>query len=490
MASDSAKKGNNGDDMPWFEEATQCAQTYLATIDDRAVFPLKDALEQLSEFQEAFPETSTDPLAVIQQLDRLGSPATVATTGPRYFGFVTGGILPAATGANILMSAWDQNGSSVVSSPISATLEGVALQWIVEALDLAAPQKSDDTATNNNNNDSMIEGALVTGATMANFTALAAARHHLLKRKGWDVEAQGLFGAPEITVIVGQEVHASLLQALQMVGFGKDRVIRVPVDSNGAILASALPPLDPDQLTLICLQAGNVNTGAFDPALEICEKAKVASAWVHVDGAFGIWVRATETHKHLGTGIELADSWAADAHKWLNVSYDNGIVLCKHPEALKSAMTVHAPYFVTGGQREPNHFSPEQSRRSRGIEVWAALKSLGNQGLRQLVERDCQLATQFANGLREAGFEVLNEVVINQILVAFGNDDETTRRIIAEIQQEGTLWAGPSVWKGRTGMRISVSSWKTTPEDIDRCIAAIVKIAGAALTARPCVGVL
>ena len=480
---------NNNDNMAWFHEATQRAHDYISQIDHRAVFPSEDALANLNQFDEPFPEKPTNPLHVLRQLHTVGSPATVATTGPRYFGFVTGGMLPAATGASILMSAWDQNASSVVNSPIAAALEATALQWIVQALEL----DNNDTTNSDTTTATQLEGALVTGATMANFTALAAARHHLLKRKGWDVEAHGLFGAPEITVIVGQEVHASLLQALQMVGFGKDRVVRVPVDENGAMLASALPPLDPNELTLICLQAGNVNSGAFDPAQEVCKQARQASAWVHVDGAFGIWVRATEHYKHLGVGIELADSWAADGHKWLNVSYDNGIVLCRHPEALRTAMTVQAPYFVHGedGQREPNQYSPEQSRRARGIEVWAALKSLGKQGLSEIIERDCQLAAQFAKGLRAAGFDVLNEVVINQVLVAFGEDDEITRRVIAAIQKDGTLWAGSSVWKGRTGMRISVSSWKTTSEDIDRCIAVITELANTVCgSSKPCFNAL
>jgi len=442
----------------WLNDATQRADRYLNSIDDRNVFPTDEALARLSAFEETFPQNSTSPEEVVALLDDYGADATVATSGSRYFGFVTGGILPAASAASVLMSAWDQNASSVINSPVAAKLEEIAIQWIVDALDLGDG----------------IEGGLVTGATMANFTALAAARHHLLARKGWDVEAKGLYGAPEIKVVVGDEVHVSVLQALQMLGFGKERVIRVPVDAQGAMLADALPELD--DMTIVCIQAGNVNSGAFDPATEICEKANAVDAWVHVDGAFGIWVRATENYKHLAGGYELADSWATDGHKWLNVSYDNGIVLCKHPQSLKDAMTARAPYLIAGEQREPNHYTPEQSRRARGIEVWAALKSLGREGLSDMITRDCQRATQFADGLRELGYEVLNDVVINQVLVAFG-DDEITRMTIDAIQREGTLWAGPSVWKGRTGMRISVSSWKTTSEDIDRCLAAISEVA-------------
>ena len=442
----------------WIDNVARRARHYLDNIDERNVFPSDEALEALRQFDEPFPEKSTSVETVIALLDDFGSGATVASTGSRYFGFVTGGILPAATATNILMSAWDQNGSSYTGSPITAKLEEVAMSWIVDALDL----------------DKAIVGGFVTGATMANFTALAAARHHLLAKKGWDVEAQGLYGAPEIKVVVGDEVHVSVLQALMMLGFGKDRVTRVPVDAQGRMLVDELPELD--DLTLICIQAGNVNSGAFDPAQAICEKAQSKGAWVHVDGAFGLWVRATKEYKHLAEGIELADSWATDGHKWLNVSYDNGIVLCKHPQAIKSAMTVHAPYLVRSETREPSNFTPELSRRARGIEIWSALKSLGREGLSEMVTRDCQLASYFADGLRQAGFEVLNDVVINQVLVSFG-DEETTRMTIDAIQREGTLWAGPSVWQGKVGMRISVSSWKTTQADIDRCILAISDVA-------------
>lgn len=444
--------------MAALDLAFQHAQSYLNAIDDRAVFPNDAALADLDQFREDLPRIGRSADAVIHLLAHLGAPATVATTGRRYFGFVTGGILPVATAANLLMAAWDQNASSYVNSPLAAVLEEVALKWLVQAL--ALPDESD--------------GGLVTGATMANFTALAAARHHLLARQGWDVEAHGLFGAPEIKVIVSEEVHASVLQALMMLGLGKERVYRVPCDTQGRMRPDALPLLD--AMSLICLQAGNVNSGAFDPAQAICESARAAGAWVHVDGAFGLWARATQDYHHLTQGYDLADSWALDGHKWLNVSYDNGIVLCRHRDALQQAMTVNAPYFVTGDQREPNHYTPEQSRRTRGIEVWAALKYLGREGLSQMIERDCQLAAYFADSLRSAGFEVLNDVVINQVLVTFG-DDTQTRRVIAALQAEGTLWAGPSVWHGRTAMRFSISSWKTTHTDIDQCLATIVRIA-------------
>lgn len=442
----------------WIDDTSQRAKRYLEAIDDRAVFPSDEALAGLAQFEEAFPEKPMSTEDVIALLDDFGADATVASTGARYFGFVTGGILPAANAASILISAWDQNGASYTGSPINAKLEAVAMPWLVDAFGL----------------DKSVVGGFVTGATMANFTALAAARHHLLANKGWDVEAQGLYGAPEIKVVVGDEVHVSVLQALMMLGFGKERLTRVPVDAQGRMLADELPELD--DLTLICIQAGNVNSGAFDPAEAICKKAQSAGAWVHVDGAFGLWVRATSDYKHLAKGIELADSWATDGHKWLNVSYDNGIVLCKHRDAIESAMTVRAPYLMESETREPNHYTPESSRRARGIEIWAALKSLGREGLSDMISRDCRLAEYFANGLRQLGFEVLNEVVINQVLVTFG-DEDITRMTIDALQKEGTLWAGASIWQEQVGMRISVSSWKTNQADIDRCLEAINDVA-------------
>lgn len=444
--------------MQHLKDAAERAIRYAETIRDRRVFPSPEAIAALSAFDEPFPSKPTSPEEVICQLDELGSPATVATTGSRYFGFVTGGILPAALGASFLMGAWDQNGAMQILSPINGKLETVALSWMVDALGL--PQGT--------------AGGFVTGATMANFTGLAAARHHLLARKGWDVEAKGLYGAPEIKIVVGNEVHVSVLQALMLLGFGKERVIRVPADKQGRMIAEALPELD--DLTIVCIQAGNVNSGAFDPAREVCEKAHQAGAWVHVDGAFGLWVLASPKLKHLAEGFELADSWATDGHKWLNVSYDNGLVFCRHEEAIRGAMSINAPYFIMGAEREPEFYTPEQSRRARGIEIWAALKSLGREGLADLIERDCRLAAKFAEGLKAAGFAVLNERVINQIYLSFG-DKEKTLKTIAAIQAEGTLWAGKSEWQGQTGMRISVSSWATTEEDIERCIEAISRVA-------------
>lgn len=435
-------------------------QQYCAAISSRAVFPSPAAIEALSELEIPLPHAPTDPAQVVAMLDEIGSPATVATTGGRYFGFVTGGVLPAAQAAALLAAAWDQNGGLSVMSPIASKLEQIALGWLVDLLGLPAGTG----------------GGFVTGATMANFSALAAARHALLARQGWDVEEDGLFGAPPIQVVVGDEVHASLLKALSMIGFGRARLTRVPVDSQGRMRADALPPLDAQ--TILCIQAGNVNTGAFDPAAELCLAAQREGAWVHVDGAFGLWALTAPARAHLAAGLNMADSWATDAHKWLNVPYDSGLVFVRQPEHLHASMAASAAYLLQDGPREPLHYTPEMSRRARGIEVWAALHSLGRSGLAELIERNCQQAARFAKGLQAAGYEVLNEVALNQVLVSFG-DAHTTQRVIQAIQQEGTCWCGSTVWQGHTAMRISVSSWATTDADVERSLEAMIRVARA-----------
>ena len=317
-------------------------------------------------------------------------------------------------------------------------------------------------------------GHLTGGGTMANFTALTAARHALLARQNWDVEAQGLFGAPPFKVVVGDEVHVSLLKALSLVGLGRERVIRVPADGQGRMCADQLPPLDEN--TLVCLQSGNVNTGAFDPAREICRIARRAGAWVHVDGAFGLWARACPPRAYLTDGLEEADSWATDAHKWLNVPYDSGLVFCRDRDAIRAAMTTTAAYLLVSDQREPSHYTPELSRRARAAEIWAALLSLGRSGLADLIENNCRLATRFAEKLAAAGYQILNEVVLNQVLVSFGNA-ETTMKIIKAVQRDGNSWFGSTIWQGQTAMRISISSWATTEEDVDRSLEVILRIA-------------
>jgi glutamate/tyrosine decarboxylase-like PLP-dependent enzyme len=310
---------------------------------------------------------------------------------------------------------------------------------------------------------------------MANFSGLAAARSALLGRVGWNVEDNGLFEAPPLRVVVGQEVHVSLLRALAMVGLGRSRVITVPADKQGRMRADALPPLD--ERTIVCIQAGNVNTGAFDPAREICARARAAGAWVHVDGAFGLWAAVSPLYAPLLDGFENADSWAVDCHKWLNVPYDSGMVLVREPDHLRRALpTGNAAYLTQSSQREPWQFTPDSSRRARGVELWAALRSLGRSGLREMIERNCRQARLFADRLRGAGIQILNDVVLNQVLVSFGSPEET-RRVIAEIQADGTCWCGGTVWQNQTAMRISVSSWATTDEDVERSVAAMIRIA-------------
>jgi glutamate/tyrosine decarboxylase-like PLP-dependent enzyme len=309
---------------------------------------------------------------------------------------------------------------------------------------------------------------------MANFSALSAARHALLERAGWDVENDGLFDAPPITVVVGEEAHSSLIKALGMLGLGRNRVVRVPVDEQGRMRADALPHLD--NRTILCLQAGNVNTGAFDPAAAICPAARAAGAWIHVDGAFGLWASTSPKYRHLTVGFEQADSWATDAHKWPNIGYDCGLALVREPKALRAAMSVQAAYLVQGEQREPSHYNPELSRRARGVELWAGLRSLGQSGMAEIVERTSGHARRFAAGLRAAGHQVLNEVVINQVLVSFGNAEKTLRTV-ESVQREGTCWCGSTVWQGHTAMRISVSSWATTKEDVERSLDAMLKAA-------------
>jgi glutamate/tyrosine decarboxylase-like PLP-dependent enzyme len=440
------------------ETAARHAVEYLEQINFRPVAPSPASVKELQALRGPLPENPESPEEVLALLHRYGSPATCAISGGRYFGFVIGGCVPAAMGASWLVSTWDQNAGLHVASPVAAELEETALNWTRELLGL--PEGCG--------------GSLVTGATMANFLGLAAARHALLQRAGWDVENDGLFGAPPITVVVGEEAHSSLIKALGMLGLGRRRVVKVPVDGQGRMRADALPHLD-DQ-TILCLQAGNVNTGSFDPAAAICPEASAAGAWVHVDGAFGLWAATSPAYRHLTHGFELADSWATDAHKWPNIGYDCGVVIVRDPSTLRGAMSIQAAYLAEGEMREPSHYTPELSRRARGVELWAGLRSLGRSGMAEIVERTCAHARRFAEELRGAGFQVLNDVVLNQVLVSFGSAEKTLHTI-ARLQREGTCWCGSTVWQGRTAMRISVSSWATTDDDVEISLKAIRKAA-------------
>ncbi len=441
------------------EDAAARAIAYLEALPSRPVAPSQESIEELRRLDEPLPRESSEPSATLALMDRACSPATMAMAGPRFFGFVIGGALPVALAANWLAGAWDQNSGLYNVTPATAKLERVALDWLLHLFDLPR-----DCA-----------GAFVTGATMANFTALAAARHAVLRRAGWDVEADGLFGAPPITVVVGAEAHPTLLKSLGLLGLGRTRVVQVPADGQGRMRADRFPPLSGP--SIVCAQAGNVNTGAVDPIGPICEAAHAAGAWVHVDAAFGLWALAVPSLSALTSGVASADSWATDFHKWLNVPYDSGLALVRDCDALRAAMAVTAEYLPTASPlRNPSDFTPELSRRARGVEVWAALRSLGRAGVVDLVERSCRHARRFAEGLARAGYEVLNEVVLNQVLVAFG-DAPTTERVIANVQADGTCWCGGTVWQRRTAMRISVCSWTTTDEDVERSLEAIVRIA-------------
>lgn len=441
------------------ESSARRAIHYLEGIDDRPVQPSREAIGQLDAFKEPLPDDPMDSEEVIRLLDKLGSPATTGMAGSRFFGFVIGGALPVSVAANWLATAWDQNTGLYQPTPTAATLEAVSLDWMVDLMGLPL-----GTAA-----------GFVTGATVANFTALAAARHAVLKRVGWDVEADGLYGAPEITVCVGEEAHPSVFKAFAMLGLGRERVHRIPVDQQGKMVADALPDLSGP--AIVCTQAGNINTGAFDPHDAIIERCQASGAWVHVDGAFGLWAAASPKLRHLTAGMEKADSWATDAHKTLNVPYDNGLAFVREPEHLRAAMAITASYLpATPGQRLPSDFTPELSRRARGVDVWAALRFLGKKGVIDLVEGLHNRAVQFATGLGEAGIEVLNEVVFNQVLVSFG-DEKQTERVVAAIQEEGTCWCGTSKWQGRTVMRISVSSWATTEKAVEQSLEAMIQAA-------------
>ena len=436
------------------------ASSYLEGLAERKVAPDPAAVAALAALDHALPEGPGDPAQTIALLDRHGSPATMGMAGPRFFGFVIGGSHPVALAADWLTSAWDQNTGYYNITPVTARLEQVALRWLLELFDL--PRDAG--------------GAFVTGANVANFAALAAGRHAVLERVGWKVEADGLFGAPPITVVVGEEAHPTLIKALGMLGLGRSRVQRVPVDAQGRMRPDQLPRLSGP--AIVCTQVGNVNTGACDPVAAVRERIG-PHVWLHVDGAFGLWARAAPTRAHLVAGVEVADSWATDAHKWLNVPYDSGLAFSRDAQALSAAMAITAEYLPSESpHRNPSDFTPELSRRARGVEVWAAMRSLGRAGLAELFERNCRQAARFANGLRAGGHTVLNEVVLNQVLVAFG-DATRTRSVIAALQNEGTCWCGPTVWQGRTAMRISVCSWATTDADVELSLAAMLRAAAA-----------
>jgi glutamate/tyrosine decarboxylase-like PLP-dependent enzyme len=438
-------------------DATDRAIRFLEGIDVRRVAPHE--LEALEHLRQPLPEREGDPTETIRQLDEIVGPATMGMAGGRFYGFVIGGSLPVTVAASWLATAWDQNAGLWSVTPGVATLEEIALGWLVDLLGLPPGTGA----------------GFVTGATVANLTCLAAARHAVLERVGWKVEADGLFGAPPVTVVVGEEAHPTLFKSLGVLGLGRARVVRVPTDDQGRMRVDRLPPIAGP--TIVCVQAGNVNTGAIDAVGAIADYSRARGAWVHVDGAFGLWAAASPSLRAPLDGLERADSWATDAHKWLNVPYDSGIAFVRDVHALRGAMAITAEYLPTETpHRNPSDHTPELSRRARGVEVWAALRTLGRQGVGDMIERTCRHARRFAEGLRAAGFEILNEVVLNQVLVAFG-DAARTERVIAAVQADGTCWAGGTVWHGRSAMRISVSSWATTESDVEESLAAMIRAA-------------
>jgi glutamate/tyrosine decarboxylase-like PLP-dependent enzyme len=442
-------------DKSLLDRARRYAFDYIDTVAERPVFPGATALENLDRFDEPLPEQPQSGEDVLDMLNDYGAPATVAQTGGRYFGFVNGGVVPTALAARWMADAWDQNPALYVISPIVGKLEQVCERWLCDLLELP---------------DGTVAG-YVSGSSTATMCGLAAARCELLNRLDWDVNAQGLFGAPPIRVIVGEQAHSSVFKALALLGLGKDRIERVPADSRGRIDASRIPRLD--ARSLLILQAGNVNTGAFDDFAQICDPVKKNEAWVHVDGAFGLWCKASHTKKSLARGIELADSWSVDGHKTLNTPYDCGIVLCRRRDALVAAMQASGAYIQYSHNRDGMMHVPEMSRRARVVDLWATLKYLGRSGVGELIDSMCGRATQFADQLAAHGFRILNEVVFNQVLVA-GESPCQTRETLANIQASGVCWCGGTEWHGEPAIRISVSSWATTPDDVRRSVSAFV----------------
>lgn len=452
-------------------QAAAHAERYLALIPERHAGPVLsgDALRDL--LRCPLSEPGEDPRLVIDQLAEAGLGGTAASQGPRYFGFVNGGSLPVATAADWLVSAWDQNAQVFVMSPIASVVEEIAAGWLKQLFGLPSEWSV----------------GFVTGAQMATFTGLLIARHHLLAQAGWDVEREGLFGAPPIDVIISDESHRTILTALRMLGLGEARLRRVDTDSQGRMRADrlALALKSAGKACVVCAQAGNVNTGATDPLAAIAGLTREHGAWLHVDGAFGLWAAASPAHREQVAGVELADSIAADGHKWLNVPYDSGFAFTAHPEAHRRALMIPAHYIqLTPGERDPRAFTPDESRRARGVAVYAALRTLGRQGVADMVTRFCAHARRMADSLgRHPQVRVLNEVVLNQVLVQFlpspGDSRDAaafTDRVVAGIQQEGTCWLGPTVWHGLRAVRISICNWSTTERDIDWSAAAILAV--------------
>ena len=453
-------------DEKLLQRAHDHALEFLRALPKRHVGARATRDELLKIYRAPLSESGEDGKRVLDLLASGAERGTVATAGPRFFGFVIGGSLPVAVAADWITSAWDQNSGLFVASPIVSVLEEVAGEWLLDLFDL--PRTS--------------SVGFVTGGQMANFTGLAAGRDAVLRRAGYNVEEQGLIGAPQVNIVLSAEAHITIYASLRLLGFGSKKVRLVEADDQGRMRADALRKVlaGTEGPTIVCAQVGNVNTGAIDPVREIATIAHERGAWVHVDGAFGLWGRASRDRRSLLDGVELADSWATDAHKWLNVPYDNGIVIVKDSAAHRASMTVSAEYLeqTVGAERDELDWVPEFSRRGRGITVYAALRTLGRQGVESLVDDLCARARQMADLLRkEKTVRILNDIVLNQVLVRFGDDDETTRRVVAEAQKEGTCWMAGTTWHRMAAMRISVSNWATSEDDIARSAEAILRAA-------------
>jgi glutamate/tyrosine decarboxylase-like PLP-dependent enzyme len=432
------------------------AYKFLDEVFDRNVFPSEKALKNLKVFDENMPDKTTKSEKIIRLLHEYGSPAAGAQLGGRYFGFVNGGVIPASLAAKWLADVWDQNTAMYVISPIASRLETVVQNWLVELFGLPK---------------STVAG-FVSGTSSATFCGLAAARFRICERLGWDWNEKGMYGAPEIRIVTSRHAHSTVVKAIGLCGFGKERVEWVDVDDQGRIRADLMPKLD--EKTIVILQAGNVNSGSFDDFKAICKKANEAKAWVHIDGAFGLWTAACEELSYLTKGIELADSWSVDGHKTLNTPYDCGIVLCKDEDALVSSLHMSGSYIVRSEERDPMMYTPEMSRRARIIELWAAMKYLGKSGIDEMILGMHKRATQFAKQLEEEGFQVKNDVVFNQVLVSAGSDEETLSTLKL-LQKDRVCWCGGSEWFGKKVIRISVCNWVTTKKDVKKSVASFVK---------------
>lgn len=442
-------------DKKIFDLARTYAYSYADNIDKMDVFPSDENLKNLAVFDESIPTESSSPEDIISQLNKFGSPATTAQTGGRYFGFVNGGVIPVSVATKWLSDFWDQNGGLYLTSPINAKFEAICEQWLKELFNLPK---------------STVAG-FVSGTSTANFCGVIAARFRLLKNLGWDVNEKGLNGAPPIRIVTHLQIHSAIKKALALAGFGKENIEWVEVDDQGRMVLEKMPPLD--DRTLLILQAGNVNTGSFDHFEKILTQANEANAWVHIDGAFGLWAQACESLKHLTKGMERATSWSVDGHKTLNTPYDSGIIMCADSEALISALQATGEYFSYSNQKDPMLCTPEMSKRSRAIELWATMKYLGKNGIDEMVTGFHLRAKQLEKGLRKNGFRIINDVVFNQVLMACENE-ERTKATLKNVQQSGEIWCGGSIWKGEAVIRVSICSWATTEEDIERAIAAFV----------------